>query len=138
MRSKELATSTYLDGWRTARVSKRRFARLCTGRLETAGLDYQVLHEDRDVRIVVRRPDLSFAIELIADIAKPVPHAVDNDNRPIWAPPLLIGIPVGGFAGSLLGYWLGIATTSLCVAGSVLGSLVFISLFALFGRQQKD
>ena len=139
MRTADLANSTFLDGWRTARVSERRFAQLCIGRLDSAGLEFQVLHEERELRIVVRRPDLSFAIDLIDDIAKPTDHFNDARVDPPWATTsLLFGIPVGGLFGSMAAHVVGISTIPICVAGTIFGSVAAVVLESLIGRMREN
>ena len=112
-------TSTFLDGWRTARVSAMCHASLCIGRLQDRAIDHHVLREEDRVRIVVRRADLHDAIELLRDIAAPRSAQVIDRTDQRLALQVLIGIPAGSIAGAFIGTLLGADTIPWSVGGAV-------------------
>ena len=121
-------TSTFLDGWRTARVSAIRHASLCIGRLQDRAIDHQVLREEDRVRIVVRRADLHDAIELLRDVAAPRSAQVIDRPDQRLALQVLIGIPVGSIAGAVFATILGADTIPWSVGGAVYLSSLLVAI----------
>ena len=97
--------STFVEDnvWRTAAIVDRSTARRCIGRLADFRIDYQVIPDDRHLRILVPRTDLEKAVNLVADVAA---RATTLQRVRFFRvkPVVLFAIPLGAISGSILSY----------------------------------
>lgn len=115
--------------WFTVRVVSPSRARLCLGRLEACGYQYRVTIEDeRELRILVRRPELDDIRGLLADL--------DSGSRSLHSRPsveshaslhhrMLAAIPLGAGIGAVVHSFFGTPATGAvpaicaCLAASI-------------------
>lgn len=124
--------------WVTAKVVEPNRARRFIRRLDALGYEYQVLHENHQLRILVREQCLNDVLEWFDDLsnaqAPPVKNLNSVDSRA--AVGLLIALPAGMLVGSVFSKLIGIPSPfSLTISGYCgFAVAVIIYVFISSGR----
>ncbi len=121
MRNSRLTSVTIDHDWLTAKVGDPGLVRRCLGRLDADGFEYQVVLDNRQLRILVRRTDLEAVLDLLSDLSTesyrpPVANKSDSSQsvRLLFAIPL--GAAMGSTSSALLGnsVYNGVTVSAIC------------------------
>ncbi len=127
MRNSRLTSVSINHDWQTARVADPGLVRRCLGRLDADGFEYQVVLDNRQLRILVRQPDLEEVLDLLSDLSTesyrpPVADKIDSNQsvRLLFAIPL--GAAIGSISSALLGSSVhnGVTVSAICAGVAAL------------------
>ena len=111
--------------WRTARLVKPTYARPIINRLDAYDFEYKVLWSDRELRILVPQNDLEEVLLMLSDFdPASMKDNEDAKRREVLSHRLLIAIPIGALAGTLISMALNAASPTWACVGAGVACLV--------------